>query len=81
MPMYYFHLRNNTEVEDHDGTDLPDVDAAREHASGVARELTFKSSGMHGEDWSNWNMVVHDGDGVELFSFGMSDVTDSGDVE
>ncbi len=79
MPMYYFHLRNKDTIEDIDGTDLPDVDAAREHANGVARELTFKSSGILGEDWSNWSMVVHDGDGVEMFSFEMSDVIDDND--
>lgn len=79
MPMYYFHLRNKTTIEDLDGTDLPDADAAREHANGVARELTFKTSGIHGEDWSNWSMVAHDSDRVELFSFEMSDVKDNGD--
>ncbi len=79
--MYYFHLRDKTKIEDLDGTDLPDIDAAREHAKGVARELTFRTSGIHGEDWSNWSMVVRDGDGVELFSFEMSDVRGNGDGE
>jgi hypothetical protein len=40
----------------------------------VARELTFKTSGILGEAWSKWSMVVHDGDGLELFSFDMSTV-------
>ena len=30
--------------------------------------------GILGEDWSKWTMVVHDGDGLELFSFDMSTV-------
>jgi hypothetical protein len=34
--------------------------------------------GMLGEDWSRWLMVVHDSDGLELFSFDTSDVK-SGD--
>jgi hypothetical protein len=74
MPMYYFHLRDTDEITDVDGTDLADVDAAREHADTVARELTFKTTGILGEAWSKWTMVVNDGDGLELFSFGMSTV-------
>jgi len=74
--MYYFHLRNKDTIEDLDGTDLPDVDAAREHANGVARELTFKSSGLLGEDWSYWDLVVHDSDGLEQFSIPMSEARD-----
>jgi hypothetical protein len=71
--MYYFHLRNNENLTDVDGTELVDLEAARDHADGVAQELMFKSDGMLGEDWSRWTMVVHDGDGLELFSFLMSD--------
>ena len=73
MPMYYFHLRDQDDIMDVDGTDLADIDAAREHADTVARELTFKTTGISGEPWSKWAMVVHDHDGVELFSFEMSD--------
>jgi hypothetical protein len=38
--MYYFNLNDDDTVVDTDGTDLPDVGAARIHATGVARELT-----------------------------------------
>ena len=74
MPMYYFHLRDNDDITDVDGTDLADIDAAHEHADTVARELTFKTTGILGEEWSKWSMVVQDNDGLELFSFGMSTV-------
>jgi hypothetical protein len=74
MPMYYFHLRDHDDILDMDGTELADVEAAREHADTVARELTFKTSGILGEEWSKWAMVVRDNDGLELFSFDMSDV-------
>jgi hypothetical protein len=73
MPMYYFHLRDDEKITDVDGTDLIDLAAARTHADGVAQELMFKSTGILGEEWSKWTMVVHDGDGLELFSFLMSD--------
>jgi Domain of unknown function (DUF6894) len=74
MPMYYFHLRDTDAIMDMDGTDLADIDAAREHADTVAHELTFKTTGILGEEWSKWTMVVNDGDGLEPFSFGMSNV-------
>ena len=73
MPMYYFHLRDNEKITDVDGTELIDLAAAHTHADGVAQELMFKSTGILGEEWSKWTMVVHDGDGLELFSFLMSD--------
>jgi Domain of unknown function (DUF6894) len=38
MPMYYFNLRDNDEIPDEDGTELVDIDAAREHADKVARD-------------------------------------------
>jgi hypothetical protein len=78
MPMYYFHLRDNEPILDPDGTDLIDVGAARGHAEGVARELMFKTDGILGEAWSMWSMHVEDGDGLELFSFPMSDVKSDG---
>jgi hypothetical protein len=74
MPMYYFHLRDNDDITDVDGTELADIEAAREHADAVARELTFKTTGIQGEPWSMWAMVVHDHDGAELFSFEMADL-------
>ena len=73
MGMYYFHLYNDVPVRDDDGTDLIDLPAARDHAAGVARELTFQSDGLLGQDWANWTMRVHDDQGLELFSLAMSD--------
>ena len=73
MPMYYFHLSNDEKVLDVDGTNLADLAAARTHAFGVARELTFKSEGLLDHDWSVWRMLVHDDDGIELFSLPLTD--------
>ena len=74
MPMYYFHLRDRETVQDIDGTDLADTDAARAHADTVAKELKFKSSTFLDHAWSRWSMHVHDADGRELFSFPMGGV-------
>jgi hypothetical protein len=73
MPMYYFHLYDEEKIMDSDGTDLIDVGAAREHAAGVARELTANTAGLLDEHWSGWTMMVHDESGLELFSLDMSD--------
>lgn len=74
MPRYYFHLCDDETLTDSDGTDLADVSAARDHAAGVARELTFNSAGMMDQAWSAWTMRVHDDQGSELFSLPLSDV-------
>jgi hypothetical protein len=42
MPMYYFHLYDDATLTDDRGTDLINLAAARDHAAGVARELTSK---------------------------------------
>jgi hypothetical protein len=73
MPMYYFCLHDNVDVADVDGTDLPDLAAAREHATAVARELKFKRNGMLNRSWSQWTMSVRDNAGQEVFAFGLAD--------
>jgi uncharacterized protein DUF6894 len=69
MPRYYFHLCNDQTVSDPDGTNLSGRREAPPHAATVAEELTFRSSGMMGRDWSRWTMSVRDDKGNEVFSF------------
>ena len=76
MPMYYFHLQDDETIVDTDGTDLTSIGAARDHAAGVARELTANSTGFLDQNWSGWTMSVHDDGGVEVFSLAMSDFRD-----
>jgi hypothetical protein len=73
MPMYYFHLYDDAPLLDDDGTELINLAAARDHAAGVARELTFKNADFMQEAWGKWTMRVHDHEGTELFSLAMSD--------
>src|SRR5262249_284322 len=73
MPMYYFYLHVNDDVVDADGTELPDLASAHEHARQVARELTFKRTGML-EGWKQWTMSVRDDNGEVLLSFQLSEV-------
>ena len=39
MPRYFFHIRNSKHVDDEEGRQLPDLDAAREFALEGARDL------------------------------------------
>jgi len=74
MPMYYFCLHDNDDVVDADGTELPDLMSAHEHARQVTRELTFRRPGMLERRWSQWTMFVRDSNGEVLLSFRLSDV-------
>jgi len=39
MPLYHFHVRNSEHTDDEEGTELPDLAAARQHALEGARDL------------------------------------------
>jgi hypothetical protein len=39
MPMYYFQLQSETHTENSEGSELPDLDAARVYAVQCAREF------------------------------------------
>ena len=73
MPTYYFCLHDKDDVTDVEGTELTDLDAAREHAAAVVRELMFRRDGMLNRKWSQWTMSVRDGDGRELLSLALAD--------
>lgn len=77
--MFYFHLRDSKTLRDSFGTDLPDLDAAREHAEGVARELTYKNTERLEKDWAQWTMSVQNEKGDELHSFPLSQFTEQDD--
>ena len=52
MPRFHFHLRARGMIHrDHDGTELPDLAAARAHALTVAREL-MDNSNVTTRHWS-----------------------------
>ena len=76
MARYYFFLRGDVDVADAEGTELPDLDAARKHAVTVAHELMFRRDGMLDRDWSRWTMSVRDSDGQELLSFALVEFGD-----
>ena len=62
---------------DVDGTDLSNPSEALDHATGVARELMFRSEGMLDRNWALWKMSVRDNEGNELFSFRLTGPIDN----
>jgi len=77
MPKYYFSVSDEAFLEDNDGTELPDVEAARNHARTVALELMHHRDGMLGHAWDEWTMIVKDDKGDEVFSFRIAETADS----
>jgi hypothetical protein len=75
MPKFYFTIVDNDILEDTEGTELPNLGAAREHAKTVARELMHNREGMLGHTWDKWTMIVKDDKGNEVFSFPVAETT------
>ena len=74
MPRFHFHLRaRGTIHRDLDGTELPDVAAAKTHASAVAEELMLHSSG----DTRHWSLCVTDETGELQFDLFFADADPS----
>ncbi|HLH88881.1 MAG TPA: hypothetical protein VKX28_10505 [Xanthobacteraceae bacterium] len=64
MPRFHFHLRAHRMIHrDVEGTDLPDLAAARAHAADVARELMAHSD----VGTRHWSIYVEDAQGERQF--------------
>ena len=74
MPKYFFHMIDDLQLVDSDGTELADLAEARSHATIVAKEMMSNRDDMLGRDWWDWTMSVHDNGGKKLFSFVLADV-------
>jgi hypothetical protein len=70
MPLFYFSLRNGNNMQDEEGTDLPDLGAVRHHAFQVAGELW---KGKKQDLGLNWTLVVTDDQGRTVFTLPMGD--------
>jgi hypothetical protein len=77
MPRYYFHIRSDDDTaRDDEGTDLPDLDAARELALATARELLGNAI-KEGKDVVPKTIMIADAFGREVASVSMRDVVPS----
>ncbi len=65
MPRYFFDCVSDHElVADDHGIDLPDLNAAREHALRTARQVI--AAGSKTDDWSRWTVDIADQTGEPL---------------
>ena len=67
MPRYFFHVHDGTSVRDLEGTELPDINAAKRDAVRLAAGVLNDNPEQfwNGEDWS---IDVCDAHGLLLFT-------------
>jgi len=65
MPRYFFSIRNGRPFEDRDGLELADLAAARDEATGFARDMMKQEPHRH--DWGGWIVRVTDEERQVLF--------------
>jgi hypothetical protein len=74
MPRFYFHLRARGRIHtDAQGTELPDLGAARVHATAVAEELMRHAGG----DARHWSLRVEDESGAPQLDLFFAEVDPS----
>jgi hypothetical protein len=57
MPRYYFHIEDHRTYVDHVGTELPDLQAARDEAIGAAGQILRDGAAKDlwgGKPWRMW---------------------------
>lgn len=72
MPRYFFHLHNDVETEDLEGTILPGLGAAKEWAVRAARDVmaeNVKQGRLNLDDW----IEVQDEQGRQVLAVRFSD--------
>jgi hypothetical protein len=66
VPRYYFHLRNSVDVKDLEGSDLPTLEAAREHALDMARFECSEAAKRDGRIILSHRIDIEDATGAVL---------------
>jgi hypothetical protein len=78
VPLFYLHTqRGGVLTEDPDGSDLPDVAAAREEALAAARDL-WAGAIVKDEDLSDHQFVIGDETGEQLLVVPFTDALPAG---
>lgn len=71
MPRYFFHIINNRAIIDDEGTELPDIEAARKMALRTAGEILASEGDTFWSD-GKWRMSVADETGKICFTLDFS---------
>jgi hypothetical protein len=66
MPRFFFHLRDDLDVPDDEGTELPDVESARQQALQDARSLMCETLATSGRIALDHTIDIEDGEGTVL---------------
>jgi hypothetical protein len=74
MPRFYFHLRNDLSVDDEEGMELPDVEAARERAEKYALDMSAASVLEHRKINLHHAIIVADDTGQNILTVEFGDV-------
>ena len=75
MPLFYFHVEDDRTVLDQQGTELPDIEAARREAITTAGEMLRNGSGAviwSGKAWRMWVTSDPAGTSKPLFTLRFS---------
>ena len=75
MPLFYFHVEDDRTVLDQEGTELPDLEAARREAITTAGEMLRNGSAIvvwGGKPWRMWVTDAPGGGGKPLFTLRFS---------
>lgn len=74
MPRYFFHVRDEDRlIEDQDGSELPDLEAARTEAAAAAREILAEQI-RTGKEMSGRSFEITDDTGKVLATVTLRDV-------
>lgn len=83
MPRFFFNLRHRAGpgglAEDHDGDELADVTAAREHALTVARDLIARGRNESIRDWMVCSFEITDEQDQPVLTVPFSDTVPKSD--
>jgi len=73
VPRYFFHVRDGRDFPDDEGSEFPDLDAARAEAIRASGEMLRGNNGT-AEFWSgdDWTMNVTDGTGKAVLTLRFS---------
>jgi uncharacterized protein DUF6894 len=74
MPRYYLHLRDDMDVPDDEGVDLPDLEAARVKAAGNARFTLARTAMDEGKINFTHRIDIEDEQGRTLDTVWFRDV-------
>jgi hypothetical protein len=76
VPVFYFHLLNDVDAPDHEGTELPDLEAAMLYARRLARFTAAETLKEDGRIVLSHRIDVEDGRGSVLGTVTFGEVVD-----